>query len=161
MVKEKMHLQETTLFDLGVIMGSRSHWMLPSTLNIMWPMHQQSLILLHPRVFTRKYIIWPWPWVKVTRNVAQFPLYHVTYSSTKFEVATSNRLGGEKFTRKYIIWPWGQGHTKFCPVPSTSCDLYSHKVATSYPLGGETFTRNVTDAHPHRQTEDGPTLVRN
>ena len=26
--------------------------------------------------------------VKVTRNVAQYPLYHVTYSATKFEVAT-------------------------------------------------------------------------
>ena len=23
-------------------------------------------------------------------------------------------------------WPWGQGHTKFCPVPSTSCDLFSY-----------------------------------
>ena len=41
--------------------------------------------------------------VKVTRNVAQYPLYHVTYLATKFEVATSNRLGGDTFTRKYII----------------------------------------------------------
>ena len=36
---------------------------------------------------------------KVTRNVAQYPLHHVTYSATKFEVATSNRLGGDTFTR--------------------------------------------------------------
>ena len=41
--------------------------------------------------------------VKVTRNVAQYPLHHVTYSATKFEVATSNCLGGDTFTRKYII----------------------------------------------------------
>ena len=41
--------------------------------------------------------------VKVTQNVAQYPLHHVTYSATKFEVATSNRLGGDAFTRKYII----------------------------------------------------------
>ena len=27
--------------------------------------------------------------VKVTQNVAQYPLHHVTYSPTKFEVATS------------------------------------------------------------------------
>ena len=27
----------------------------------------------------------------------------VTYSVTKFEVAASNRLGGDTFTRKYII----------------------------------------------------------
>ena len=37
--------------------------------------------------------------VKVTRNVAQFPLHHVTYSPTKFEVTTSNGLRGDTFTR--------------------------------------------------------------
>ena len=41
--------------------------------------------------------------VKVTRNVAQYPLHHVTYPATKFKVATSNHLGGDTFTRKYII----------------------------------------------------------
>ena len=41
--------------------------------------------------------------VKVTRNVAQYPLYHVTYSAIKFEIATSNPLGGDTFTRKYMI----------------------------------------------------------
>ena len=33
----------------------------------------------------------------------------------------------DAFTRKYIIWPlnfiWGQGHKKYCLIPSTSCDL--------------------------------------
>ena len=37
--------------------------------------------------------------VKVTQNVAQYPLHHVSYSATMFEVATSNRLGGDTFTR--------------------------------------------------------------
>ena len=37
--------------------------------------------------------------VKATQNVAQYPLHHVTYSATKFEVATSNGLGGDAFTR--------------------------------------------------------------
>ena len=41
--------------------------------------------------------------VKVTQNVAQYPLHHVTYPATKFEVTTSNHLGGDSFTRKYII----------------------------------------------------------
>ena len=41
--------------------------------------------------------------VKVTQNVAQYPLYRLTYSATKFEVAASNRLGGDTFIRKYII----------------------------------------------------------
>ena len=39
-VKEKMHLQENTLFDLDE--------MLPSALYIMWPMHLQSLVNLSP-----------------------------------------------------------------------------------------------------------------
>ena len=41
--------------------------------------------------------------VKVTRNVAQRPLHHVTYLGTKFKVAMSNSLGRDAFTRKYII----------------------------------------------------------
>ena len=38
--------------------------------------------------------------VKVTQNVAQYPLHHVAYSATKFEVATYNGFGGATFTRK-------------------------------------------------------------
>ena len=29
-------------------------------------------------------------WFKVTGNVAQYPLHHVTYAAAKVEVATSN-----------------------------------------------------------------------
>ena len=39
---------------------------------------------------------------KVTQNVAQYPLNHVTIAPVKFEVAMSNGLG-DAFTRKYII----------------------------------------------------------
>ena len=46
---------------------------------------------------------------KVTQNVAQYPLHHVTNSDTKFEVGTSNSLGGDAFKSKYIIWPWPWG----------------------------------------------------
>ena len=35
---------------LTLTLGSRSNKMLPSTLDIMWPMHQQILILLHAMV---------------------------------------------------------------------------------------------------------------
>ena len=41
--------------------------------------------------------------VKVTQNAAQYPLHHVTYSATKFEVDTSKGLGGDAFTRKFNI----------------------------------------------------------
>ena len=36
--------------------------------------------------------------VKVARNVAQYPLHHVIYLGTKFQVATPNGLG-DAFTR--------------------------------------------------------------
>ena len=39
--------------------------------------------------------------VNVIQNVAQYPQHHVTYALAKFEVATSNGLGGDAFTRKY------------------------------------------------------------
>ena len=41
--------------------------------------------------------------VKVTLNVAQCPLHHVTFAPTEFEVTTSKALGGEAFTRKFNI----------------------------------------------------------
>ena len=41
--------------------------------------------------------------VKITLNVAQCTLHHVTYSHTEFEVTTSKALGGEAFTRKFNI----------------------------------------------------------
>ena len=41
--------------------------------------------------------------VKVTLNVAQCPLHHVTYALTEFEVTTSKALGGEGFTRKFNV----------------------------------------------------------
>ena len=58
----------------------------------------------------------------------------MTFAPAKFEVATSNSYREDAFTRKYIIWPWpsGQGHTKCCPVPSTSCDLCTYRVWSYY-----------------------------
>ena len=41
--------------------------------------------------------------VKVTQNVDQYLLHHVTHPATKFEVARSNQLGGDTFTRKFNI----------------------------------------------------------
>ena len=71
-------------------------------------MHQQSLILLHPTVEEKihlheKTLLELDPWVKVKRNVVQFPLKHVTYAPTEFEVTTSKGLGGDAFTSKFNI----------------------------------------------------------
>ena len=137
MVKEKMHLQENTLFDLDL--GVKVTQNVAQYPRHMWPMRQQSLILLHPKVKKKIHLQENTLFdldlrVKVTRNVAQCPLHHMTYAPTEFEVTTSKALGGEAFTRKFNIWPWpwGQGHMKCCPVPSTSCDLFSYKVWSCY-----------------------------
>ena len=65
----------------------------------------------------------------------------------------SDRLGGDAFTRKFNIWPWpwGQGHTKCCPVPSTSCDLFSYKVLSCYV---EPFRRRYIYKKIHYLTFD-------
>ena len=72
-------------------------------------MHQQSLILLNPTVkkmhLQENTLFDPDLGVKVTRNVAQCPLHHVTYAPTEFVVATSKALEGEAFTRKFNILP--------------------------------------------------------
>ena len=44
--------------------------------------------------------------VKVSQNVAQYPLHHVIYAPVKFEADTSNSLGEDGFTRKHIILPF-------------------------------------------------------
>ena len=43
--------------------------------------------------------------IKVARNVAQYPLHHVTCSATRFEVASPNILTENIFTKKYVILP--------------------------------------------------------
>ena len=55
---------------------------------IMEEMHLKENIL-----FDLDFGVW------VTRNVAQYPLHHVTYPDTKFEVASSNFIGRDTFTR--------------------------------------------------------------
>ena len=66
--------------------------------------------------------------VKITQNVAQYSLHHVTYAATKFEVATSNGLGGDKFTRKYILWPW---NVALYPLHHVTYAAVNFEVATS------------------------------
>ena len=71
-------------------------------------MHLQSLKLLHQKLSEEKHLqeIQYFTFdldlgVKVTQNVAQYPLHHVTHPATKFKVVRSNRLGVDKFIRKF------------------------------------------------------------
>ena len=67
-------------------------------------MHRQNLKLLLPKVYEEMHLQENTFFdldlgVKVTRNFTQYPLHHVIYASIKFEVATSNGLGGDTITR--------------------------------------------------------------
>ena len=73
-------------------------------------MHMHSLVLLSQTVWEETHLQENSLYmnfdhdlgVNVSQNVAQYPLHHVTYATTKFEVATSNGIG-DTFTQKYII----------------------------------------------------------
>ena len=61
-------------------------------------MHRQNLKLLLRKVYEEMQIQENTLFdldlvVKVTQNVTQYPLHHVIYAPTKFEVATSNGTG--------------------------------------------------------------------
>ena len=95
----------------------------------------------------------------------EYHLHHVTYSATKFEVATSKGLSGDAFTRKiqFLTFDIGVKVTRNVvqyPLLHVTYSATKFKIATSSGLGGDTFTRNVTDGRTYGQT-DGPTLVPN
>ena len=79
-----------------------------------------------------------------SQNVAQYPPYHITQVPAKFEVASSNVLGGYlqentlfdhdlgvKITHNVVQKP--SYHVSYLPA--------KFEVATSNSLGGDTFTR--------------------
>ena len=86
--------------------------------------------------------------VKVTLNVAQCPLHHVTYAPTEFEVTTSKALGGSGIYKKiqYLTFDLDLGvkvtrnvakyHLHHVTYPATKFE-----VARSNRIGGDTFTR--------------------
>ena len=97
---------------------------------------------------------------KVTRNVAQYPLHHVTYSATKFEVDMSKGLGGDAFTRKFNIWPLtlSLGSRSREMLPST---LY---IMWPIQLQSLKLLRLKPQLHTHdfgpRQSYDSPRFVK-
>ena len=81
---------------------------------------------------------------------SQIPAFELTKASAKFEVATSNRLGGDAFTIKYIIslltLTLGQGQTrKVAQYPLHHMTYASAKFEATISNGfGEiTLTRNI------------------
>ena len=83
--------------------------------------------------------------VKVTLNVAQCPLHHVTYAPTEFKVTTSKELG-EAFTRKNSIFDLDLGvkvtqNVAQYPLHHVTYPATKFEVARSNRLGGDTLTR--------------------
>ena len=90
--------------------------------------------------FTRKYMK-----VKVTQNVAQCPLHHVTYAPTEFEVTTLKALGGEPLQENSIFYldlgvKVTQNVAQY-PLHHVTYPATKFEVARSNRLGGDTFTR--------------------
>ena len=91
----------------------------------------------------------------------------MTYSATKFEVATSNGLGGDTFRRyiyekiHYFTFDLDFGvkaaqNVAQYPLQHAHKTATKFAIATSNSLGGYTFTRNVRDGQTN-----GPTFVQN
>ena len=81
---------------------------------------------------------------------SQIPTFELTKASAKFEVATSNRLGGDAFTRKNIIslltLTLGQGqpgNVSQYPLHHLTYAPAKFEAAMSNGLGENTFTRNI------------------
>ena len=86
--------------------------------------------------------------VKVTQNVAQYLLHHVTYVPTEFEVTTSKDLGGEALQENSIfdldlgvkVTP----NVAQYPLHHVTYSATYFEVTMSIHLGGYKFTRKYT-----------------
>ena len=85
--------------------------------------------------------------IKVTDNVAQYPLHNAIYAPAKFEVATFTGLGGNTFTRNTLYdfnpKPRSQNVAQNPPHHATYVTAKS-EVATSNGFRGDAFTRIYT-----------------
>ena len=110
---EEMHLQENSLYDLWPWPLGQDHAkcdpVLFTSCNLCsYKVWSRKVLRFRRRCIYKKihYMTFDLDLgVKVTQNVDQNTLHHVTYAATTFEVATSNGLRGNAFTRKFIIWP--------------------------------------------------------
>ena len=87
--------------------------------------------------------------VKVTRNVEKYPPLHVTYTGTKFEVATSKGVHLQE-NKLFDLDPKVTHNVAQYPPHHVTYPGTKIVVAMSNCLGGDTFTRNVTDRWTHR-----------
>ena len=100
---EEMHLQENALFDLLLTWGE-GHTKRSSVHSTSSDLSTCIVCRCCVQQFGRRCIYKKIHYmtfelgVIVLQNITQYPLHHVTYAATKFEVATSNGLTGGTFT---------------------------------------------------------------
>ena len=123
-------------FDLDL--GVKATQMLLSILYIMWPIHLQGLVLVHLTVKEEMHLqeITFFEFFDHSHKMLPSTLYimwPIQVQSLKLLCLTVKEMHLQEIT-SYDLWPWirGQGHTKCCPVPSTSCDLSRYKVWSCY-----------------------------
>ena len=106
MVKEKMYLQENTIYDLDLVVKVTQNVVQypPNHMTYAPAKFEVDLSNSLGEMDLQESTLYDLDLgVKVTQNVAQYHPHHVTYASVNFEVAMSNGSGEDAFTRKYII----------------------------------------------------------
>ena len=85
--------------------------------------------------------------VKVTRDVAQYLLHHVTYAPTNFEVAMSIKVEEEMHLQQNTVFDLDSKVTQNIAQYSIHHVTYAtakFEFATSNILGGDAFTRKYS-----------------
>ena len=145
------------------------HLLLPSTLNIMWPIHMQSLKVI--RLSVKKevhlqeiaiYDLWPWPKGQDHRKYCPVPstLFYLStcrvwskyinwlrrsiYKKTHYLTFDVDPNPKVKVTQKVAQWPLH--HVIYTPAKLA--------VATFDGLGGDAFTRNLMEGQTDRQSTE-------
>ena len=123
MVKEEMHLQENTLYDLDLVVKVTQN-VVQYPPNHMTYAHAKFEVVTSNSLgedgFTRKYIIWPWPWRSHEMSHStldiMWPMHRQNLKLLLPKVYEEMHL--QKNTLYDLwSWPWGQGHTKCHQYP--------------------------------------------
>ena len=151
MVKEKMHWQENTLFDLDLGVKVTQNVVQYPRHHVTYAPAKFDIATSHDwaeDAFTRKYIKWPWssgqghtkccPVPSISCDLRTYRVWSHYVKSLwrrsiykKIQYLTFDLDLGVKVTRNVVQYP--QHHVTY-PAPK-------FKNATSNPLGGDTFTR--------------------
>ena len=153
------------VFDLTP--RSRSHEVLPSTLNIMWPMHRQNLKLLLSKHYEEMrfqentlFDLWPWPWGQGHTKRRRVPLTSCDLCTGKIWSCYFEKLMSRCIYKKihYLTFDLDLGVKVTWNVTQYPLHLVIYaptkfEVATSNGLGEDTITRNVTDGRTDARTD--------